>query len=64
MPTVAGVPLATVSRLLGHADVQSTMIYSHVDLAALRDALALHPLAKTTDPEVRVCGNTNDRADL
>jgi len=41
---MAGVPITTVSTLLGHADIQSTMIYVHTDMEHLRAALAEYVL--------------------
>jgi site-specific recombinase XerD len=43
---MAGIPIPTVSKLLGHADIQSTMVYVHVDMEGMRYALAQHILAK------------------
>lgn len=36
----AGVPLRTVQALMGHANIQTTMIYSHLDDSDLQDAVA------------------------
>jgi integrase len=36
---MASVPLATVSRLLGHADIKTTMIYAHLSPNHLQDAV-------------------------
>jgi len=36
---MAGVPLATASRLLGHSDIKTTMIYAHLSPAHLKDAV-------------------------
>lgn len=36
---LAGVPLATVSRLMGHASILSTMIYSHLDKSSAVEAI-------------------------
>lgn len=41
-----GVDIQVVSELLGHADIKSTMVYSHVGPSSLRLALNLHPLSK------------------
>ena len=37
-----GVPLLTVSKLLGHADLRMTTRYSHLAPSVLRDAVAAH----------------------
>lgn len=42
----AGVPITIISKLLGHADIQSTMTYVHIDMSNLRNAIAQHILAK------------------
>ena len=34
-----GVPLVTVSKLLGHADIKTTMIYAHLSPDHLKDAV-------------------------
>jgi len=36
---MAGVPLATVSSLLGHSDIKTTMIYAHLSPDHLKDAI-------------------------
>ena len=36
---MAGVPLATVSKLLGHADIKTTMIYAHLSPDHLKEAV-------------------------
>jgi site-specific recombinase XerD len=36
---MAGVPLATVSHLLGHSDIKTTMIYAHLSPEHLKDAV-------------------------
>lgn len=36
---MAGVPLATISKLLGHADIKTTMIYAHLSPDHLKDAV-------------------------
>jgi integrase len=36
---MAGVPLVTVSKLLGHADIKTTMIYAHLSPQHLKDAV-------------------------
>lgn len=38
-----GVPLATVKELLGHADIKTTMIYSHLSPEHLKDAVEKLP---------------------
>lgn len=43
---LAGVQIVIVSKLLGHADIQSTMTYVHVGLGSMRSAIAQHVLAK------------------
>lgn len=43
---MAGVQITVVSELLGHADIQSTMLYVHTDMGNLRNAIAQHVLAK------------------
>lgn len=47
---MAGVQITTVSKMLGHADLQSTMVYIHVDLGNMRVALAQHVLASKSTP--------------
>jgi len=43
-----GADLRTVQKLLGHADIATTQIYTHVATDRLRDTLArAHPLAKS-----------------
>jgi site-specific recombinase XerD len=34
-----GVPLPVVKQILGHSDINTTMIYVKTDLASLRDAV-------------------------
>jgi site-specific recombinase XerD len=41
----AGVPITIVGELLGHADIQSTMVYVHADMSSFRNAIAAHILA-------------------
>lgn len=36
---MAGVPLVTVSSLLGHSDIKTTMIYAHLSPDHLKDAV-------------------------
>ena len=36
---MAGVPLATVSKLLGHSDIKTTMIYTHLSPEHLKEAV-------------------------
>jgi site-specific recombinase XerD len=36
---MAGVPLVTVSKLLGHAEIKTTMIYAHLSPQHLKDAV-------------------------
>lgn len=43
---LAGVQIVIVSKLLGHADIQSTMTYVHVGLGSMRAAIGQHVLAK------------------
>jgi site-specific recombinase XerD len=38
----ADVPLETIADILGHASVETTRIYTHLDIAALR-SVALDP---------------------
>lgn len=35
-----GAPLPTVQRILGHTNIQTTMIYTHPDIDSLREAVA------------------------
>lgn len=42
------VDLFTLQKLLGHASIQSTTTYLHVDLARLRAAVSSHPMAATS----------------
>ena len=39
-----GCDLVSIKELLGHASLESTSIYLHVDIAALQEAVAKHPL--------------------
>jgi site-specific recombinase XerD len=41
----AGCDLVSIQELLGHASLETTSIYLHVDQAKLRRAVELHPLA-------------------
>lgn len=43
----SGVSIVTVSKLLGHADIQSTMIYVHVDMGQMKEAIENYVLSKT-----------------
>lgn len=36
---MSGAPLPAVQKILGHANIQTTMIYTHPDLESLRDAV-------------------------
>lgn len=45
-----GASLPTLQKLLGHADIRSTMVYVHVELDDLKQGIALHPLAGTVYP--------------
>lgn len=42
-----GADLRVVQTLLGHADIQTTEIYTHVAVERLREALARHPMGKS-----------------
>ncbi len=42
------VDLFTLQKLLGHASIQSTTTYLHVDLGRLREAVSSHPMAGTS----------------
>ena len=44
--TMAGVPLATVSNLLGHSNISMTMRYAHLSPSYLADAVELVPLVE------------------
>lgn len=37
---MSGAPLPSVQKILGHANIQTTMIYTHPDLESLREAVA------------------------
>ena len=39
------VDLFSLQKLLGHASIESTAIYLHVDMTRLRAAVASHPMA-------------------
>jgi integrase/recombinase XerD len=49
-----GADLRAIQELLGHADIGTTEIYTHVAAHRLREAVALHPLA--SDPPERRAG--------
>jgi len=36
---VNGAPVPSVQRIMGHSNIQTTMIYTHPDLESLRDAV-------------------------
>lgn len=40
--------IITLQRILGHADLQQTMVYAHFAPAFLQDAVTLNPLAKVS----------------
>ena len=44
-----GVDLVCIQQLLGHARLDTTAIYLHVELASLRAAMEAHPLATTDE---------------
>ena len=46
MLLASGCDLASISRMLGHASLDTTSIYLHVDMSALREAVAKHPLTE------------------
>lgn len=50
------VDLISLQRLLGHASIESTAIYLHVDMTRLREAVAAHPMhgALRTAAEARM----------
>ena len=49
-----GVPLFTVSHLLGHRDIRTTMRYAHLDITATK--AAMETLEKETDHEANLIG--------
>ena len=40
-----GVDIRTLQNILGHTSVNTTMIYTHIEVSSLREAAAKNPLA-------------------
>lgn len=55
-----GVDIRTLQSILGHSNLDTTMIYTHIEDQNIRAAAAKNPLSKVTRPQQNTTEETND----